>query len=249
MSVSTVTVDGYCAIGVDREYDQTEEVLLGAMDRACVERAVVAPTDRHLAVLNAEGNDVVLDAARRHHDRLIPSCTANPWFGQAARHEVHRRAEQGARILIIHPYVQGYLANDELVWPLLEAATEERLPVYVHTGPPGNATPWQVVDLAERFPDTDFIIGHCGATDFWNDMPFAASAAANVYFESSLARPFQFARYVKSVGTDRGIVGSFAPISDLEFEWAQMRDMLSPSDYADVYGPNLLRLLGKREAR
>lgn len=189
---------------------------------------------------------MTLDAATRHPDRLIPSCSVNPWFGDEARSELRTRAAQGAALLVLHPYVQGYAADDELVWPLLEDASALHLPVYVHTGPPGNASPWQVVDLAERYPAVDFIIGHCGATDYWNDMPFAAAAAPNVYFESSLARPFQFARYVRTVGADRGIVGSFAPISRLAFEWEQMRRMLPSDDFPDVYGPNLLRLLEKR---
>ncbi len=36
-------------------------------------------------------------------------------------------------------------------------------PVYFHTGLPGNSTPWQIVDLAERFPEIDFLMGHCGS--------------------------------------------------------------------------------------
>jgi len=240
-----ITIDAYCVLGVDREYDLTEASLLRSMDDARVERAVIASPDRYLAVLNRQGNETLLDAASRHPTRFIPSCSVNPWFDADARAELRACAEQGARLLVLHPYVQGYSANDDLVWPLLEEADQFHLPVYIHTGPPGNATPWQVVDLAERFVEVDFIIGHCGATDFWNDMPFAAAAAPNLYFESSLARPFQFARYVKSVGADRGIVGSFAPISGLRFEWEQMRRMLPPKEYPDVYGLNLKRLLDK----
>lgn len=38
-----MTIDGYCTLGVDREYDLTESALLYGMDRAGVDRAVIAP--------------------------------------------------------------------------------------------------------------------------------------------------------------------------------------------------------------
>ena len=243
-----MTIDGYCTLGVDREYDLTPSDLLAAMDRAGVDRAVIAPVDRLLCVNNRDGNDFILNAARAHPDRLIPSCSANPWYGDAAVQEIRRAADAGARLLILHPMVQGYLANDELVWPLLDAATAEHLPVYIHTGPPGSASPWQVVDLAERYPGADFIMGHSGATDFWNDVIDAGKAAPNVYLESSLARPFTLVGRLSAVGMHRGIMGSYAPINELTFEWDQMRAVLPPEAVPDACGGNLLRLLLKRGA-
>jgi len=241
-----MNIDGYCTLGVDREYTLTESALLQAMDRAEVDRAVIASVDRFLAVDNREGNDVLLNTASSHADRLIPSCSVNPWYGHAAIQELKRALGEGARILVLHPFVQGYLANDELVWPVLDVVAQEDIPVYIHTGPPGNSTPWQVVDLAERYPSVDFIIGHCGATDFWNDVVEAAKAADNVVLESSLARPFLFAGYLKEVGKRKGIMGSFAPLNELTFEWGQMREVLPPEEWGDVYGNNLVRLLEKR---
>jgi len=227
-----VNIDAYCVLGVDREYDLTEARLLRAMDAAGVDRAVVAPLDRCLAVDNREGNDHMLAAAQAHPDRLIPACSVNPWYGARAIQELKR----------------GYQANDELVWPLLDALEGKRTPVYVHTGTPGNATPWQLVDLAERYPATDFIMGHCGATDFWNDVRPAAAACANLYLEASLARPFVFAGHVRELGDGRGIMGSFAPLNDLAFEWEEMRRVLPPAQWPGVYGGNIARLLGEDAA-
>jgi predicted TIM-barrel fold metal-dependent hydrolase len=243
-----MTIDGYVALGVDREYDLTPEDLIRTMDRSEVERAVIAPVDRCLAVDNREGNEFLAEAALDHADRLIPACSANPWYGEGAVVECRRAIEAGARMLVLHPFVQGYQANDELVWPLLEVAVGERVPVYVHTGMPGNATPWQVVDLAERFEGLDAIIGHCGATDFWNDVIEAAQASDRVYLESSLARPFQFSRYLEAAGQQKGIMGSFAPINEFRFEWGQMRGELPERMWDDVLGGNLQRLLEKRGA-
>lgn len=241
-----MNIDCYCVLGTDREYDLTASALLKAMDAVGVDRALVAPVDRYLAVDNQIGNVFVAQQAREHPERLIPACVANPWNGEGAVLEFRRALTEGARLLVLNPFVQGYLANDELVWPLLEVASQEQVPVYIHTGMPGNATPWQMVDLAERFPQLDLIMGHSGATDFWYDVIDAAKAAPNVYLESSLARPFSFPERIQALGSQRVIMGSFAPINQFVFEWEQMRLVLTPEAVEPVLGGNLRRLLEKR---
>lgn len=240
------TIDAYCTLGVDREYDLTARALIDAMDAARVERAVVAPVDRALAVLNREGNEYVLSAVREFPGRLIAACAANPWYGAVAESEFRRALGEGARMLVLHPWVQGYQANDELVFPLLEIAARERVPVYIHTGQPGNSTPHQVSMLAARFVEVDFLMGHAGATDFWNDAVEAARMNANVYLESSLARPFQFAGYLEKLGAGKGITGSGAPLNDLVFEWEELRKHVRAEAWAQVTGGNLAALLSKR---
>jgi predicted TIM-barrel fold metal-dependent hydrolase len=241
-----VNIDAYCTLGLDREYDLLADDLLHALDGAGVERALIAPVDRCIAVANRAGNDFLLTQANNHRRRLIPSCSVNPWFGKEAVEEMQRCLGQGARVLVLHPAVQGYQANDELVWPLLDVAAHEKAPVYVHTGLPGNSTPWQLVDLAERYPEVDFLMGHCGATDFWNDVIGVVQATRNVYLESSCARPFNFERYMRALGKERGIMGSFTPLNELDIEWEQMRRFLPPQEWGDVYGDNFARILGKR---
>ena len=149
---AAATIDAYCTVGVDREYDLTESNLVSAMDAAGVDRAVIAPPDRYLAVHNRDGNEAIRKAADSYPARLVPSCSANPWYGDRAVSELERAIGEGARMVVFHPFVQGFSANDELLFPALEVAAREQVPVYVHTGPPGNASPWQIVDLAERFP-------------------------------------------------------------------------------------------------
>lgn len=241
-----MTIDGYCTLGVDREYDILEFSLLKAMDSGDVAKAIVAPPDRLLAVYNREGNDRMLSAARTHRDRFIPACSANPWYGEAAAQELRRACEEGARMLVLHPSVQGFSANDELAFPLISVAAEYKVPVYIHTGPPGNSTPWQVADLAERYQSVDFIMGHCGATDFWNDVIYAAGSCGNIYLESSMARPFIFARYLETLGKAKGILGSWAPLNDLQYEWQQMRKFIPQEAFNDIAGANVRRLLEKR---
>ncbi|MBI3986664.1 MAG: amidohydrolase family protein [Lentisphaerae bacterium] len=244
--MKTPIIDAYCALGTDREYDLDADTLLRGMDQAGVDRAVIAPVDRQMAVYNREGNEFLLKTAAAHRDRFIPACSVNPWYGPPAVAELRRAVEAGARLLVLFPLVQGMQANDELMWPVVEAAAALRVPVYIHVGAYHNSTPWQVVDLADRYPQADLIMGHCGATDFWMDVINAAKAAPNICIESSLARPFLFKSYVEAIGFDRGLMGSYSPIDDFVFEWEEMRKLIPPEKDGGVYGKNLLRLLEKR---
>ncbi len=243
-----MVIDGYCVLGRDREYDLSPDELLRAMDGAGVEKSVIAPVDRALAVDNRKGNDEMLKIAHNYPDRFIPCCSVNPWFGRTAMNELKRAAGNGARFLVLHPAVQGFVANDELVFPVLEKADDLKIPVYFHTGVPGMSTPWQIVDLTERFPDLDIIMGHCGATDFWNDMLPVIKHAQHLFFESSLSRPFIFKNYLLAASRERCIMGSFAPLNNFSFEWEAMRLELPQDSYPEFYGGTLEKLLMKRGA-
>ena len=239
-------IDGYCTIGIDREYDLSADELVRLLDIAEVDRAVVAPPDRFLAVNNRSGNESIKNAYLKYPKRIVPTCSANPWYGPSAVEEVKRSINDGARILVLSPAVQGLQIDDDIFFPLAEAAINDKVPIYVHTGNPQSATPLQVGFLAKKFPETDWIIGHAGATDFWFDVAEAVRISPNIYIESSFSRPFLFKDHCKSIGFDRGIMGSGAPINPLVFEWIQMRDELPEKQYTDIYGSNLVKLLKKR---
>lgn len=241
-------IDGYCSVGVDREYDLTAEQLVRAMDAHEVEQAVIAPPDRWLAVRNREGNAAMLAAARNHAGRLMATCTANPWLGEEAAQEIRRAVGEGARMLVLCPPVQGFMLGDEITDPLVEAARELRIPVYVHTGSV-SASPFQLGLLAERYPAVDWIMGHAGRTDYWNDVPDAVKMAPNVYLERSFSIPEIFLTQYAAVPEGRCIMASAAPLGRFDFEWREMRRSFPPDDHPGLFGENLRSLLEKRSTR
>lgn len=242
-------VDGYCTLGVDREYTLTEESLLGAMDAAGIERAVIAPVDRCVATDNRAGNDAMLRAAAAHRDRFIASCTANPWYGERAVVELQSAVEAGARMLVLNPAVQGFAPDDDLAWPLYESAGDLRVPVYVHTGGYQYGTPAQLALAAKRFPETVFIMGHCGSTDFKSDAQEILARGGNLYGEVSLVRPFGVVPLLAAVGEEHLLMGSAAPLGDLVFEWRAMLEVIVPERHAGFYGRTILRLLQREDAQ
>jgi len=237
-----MTVDGYCTLGVDREYDLAPDALLRKMDAAGVARAVIAPLPRDMAVHNRAGNDALLAAAARQ-DRFIPTCTVNPWYGQKGCDELRRAAGGGARLLILDPPTQGFAPADDLVFALVEEAARQHLAVYVHTGGYQYGTPAQLGLLAQRFPEVSFIMGHCGSTDFKTEAIEVARLHPNVYAETSLTRPFGAAATVEALGRERVIMGTAAPLNDLVFEWRETLALVPRDAHPGFYGATLQALV------
>lgn len=242
----SLVVDGHCHLGIGHDYQQTEADLLRDMDLYEVDRAVVCPVDRCIAVDNREGNDFILQAVRRHPDRLYAFATANPWYGARAVTELRRAIGEGARGIKLHPALQGFLLCDELVYPIVELAEELGVPVFFHTGTPAFAQPLQLSELAMRFPRVRFIMGHMGSTDFKMEAVAAGELSANIYLDTSWILPQLVERAVAAVGADRVVFSSDSPLSTLRVEMGARRaTKLDDVSRAKVMGESMLRLLGE----
>jgi predicted TIM-barrel fold metal-dependent hydrolase len=239
--------DAYCTPGTERETILPVDELLRQMDEAGIEKAIIAPQDRELAVANVSGNDRILSIAARHRDRLVPACGVNPWFGTNAVMELERCVEKRARMLVFAPALQGFMPNDEVVEDLVACAAKNRLPMYFHTGPHSSGGPTQVVLLADKHPEAKFVVGHCGSTDHAWDMPAILKhhALKNVWFELSFARPWVLPDYVQFAGSARFVWGSSAPRNCPKFELEQLGHYLPLDRYPDIYGRNLAKLIGE----
>ena len=242
----SIVVDGHCHVGVGHDYGQTPENLLRDMDAHGVDRAVICPVDRCIAVDNREGNDFVLSVASAHVDRFYPFATANPWYGPRAVAELRRALQKGAAGIKLHPALQGFLLCDEIVHPIIELAGEHDVPVFFHTGTPAYSQPMQVAELALRFPSINFIMGHMGSTDYWLDAVPAALEAPNVYVDTSWSLPQKIERAVAAIGANRVLFGTDSPLSSLELEMACMREAaISDAAREMVLAGTMLRLLGR----
>jgi hypothetical protein len=211
-------IDAHCTIGDGRVASLSADELVRQLDANAVEAAIIGPHDRCLAVANREGNDLVLAASRRHPDRLIGFATVNPWYGEAALTELRRAVGAGLRGLILHPPLQGYLLLDTIVDPILGVADEFGLPVWAPTGKPFLSLPLQLTELARRFPNVNFLMGHMGHSDFWIEAIPAVAGASNIFAEVSYKQPSVIEDAVEQLGANRVVFGSDAPFNDLRLE-------------------------------
>jgi predicted TIM-barrel fold metal-dependent hydrolase len=241
-------VDAHCHIGETPHYRQTPDDLLRQMDANGVDRAIIVSAGRQITVDNEEGNRAVAAAVRAHPDRFYGFACVNPWYGERGVRELRRAVEDGLVGLKLHPSMQGYWAHDPLVYPLVEAATDLGLPIYIHSGTPVFSLPLQIIELAEQYPASTFIMGHMGGADFYVDVPSSAHRATNVYYETSLTCHIGYVdEIVVQAGHARVLFGSDSPTSQQAAELLKIRlAILTDEQRQDVLGTNVLRLLGEK---
>ncbi len=236
-------IDAHCHIGPKEEEFSVEE-LLAQMDDSNVDKAVICPFDRYIAVSNREGNEYILEAVERCPERLIGFASVNPWFGKKAVGELRRAIESGLAGLKLNPFRQGFHLSDPLVHPLMETCGDLGIPVYFHTGTPVSAMPYQLADLARRFPRVNFLMGHSGHTDLVRDAISAALRSENIFLETSFVYVAIINQALKKLGSERIIFGSDVPRSNIMMELAKFKDVeITEQTRKRIFSENIIRIL------
>jgi hypothetical protein len=238
----------------------TAEELLTVMDEAQVDVAVVMGmgwTDPQVA---SEINEYLLESAARHPGRLVPFCSVNPAWGDAALQEIERCARLGARgVGELHPDNQGFDLADGLVMdPLVDLMRSHGLVLLTHSSEPvghdysgkGTVTPQILLRFIEQFPDLPVVCAHWGGgLPFYSLMPEVRSAMGNTYFDTA-ASPLLYQAEVFSavpqlVDPSRILLGSDFPLVKPQRLVREVQAAsLTAEEKRAILGANAQRLLG-----
>lgn len=196
-----------------------EESWIEKMEQCGIVHAVVAPSPEYTAVYNEEGNRQILRIVSRSFRRLSGLAVANPWYGKKSADILDAFLKEGLAGVYFHPGIQGFHITDMLLNPLMEVCAKYGKPVYFHTGIPVCAMPFQLAEVARRFPSISFIMGHSAWSDFadYDAIP-AAEQAPNILIETSCTTGMHICQMVDILGPERVIFGSGYPQSTPKLE-------------------------------
>ncbi|NQT67742.1 MAG: amidohydrolase [Actinobacteria bacterium] len=246
-------IDFHCHVGKGRRKSLEAIELIRKMDDCGVDKAVICPVEEGITVYNEEGNKYILDAVNEFPDRLIGFLSVNPWFGKSAQDMARKFLDQGLSGLKLHPNLQGFMINDEIIYPLMEIAKEYGIPVYTHCGTPLYSLPYQVWDLACEFKDVPIVMGHIGYIYGHDEEAIEVfKITNNLFLETSVAglsdAPFSsFFRVISDFDNKRLLFGSDMPESDMNIEIEKIRSIgFSDNELKNILGENAKRLLTRR---
>lgn len=196
-----------------------------------IAHSVVAPSDEFVAVYNEEGNAQLADLVKKNAGQLTGLAVANPWYGERAAETLRRAFDAGLAGLYLNPGRQGFLLVEAVVNPLMELCRESRKPVYCYMGTPVYSMPFQLAELARRFPEVTFVMGHMAWSDFcgYDAIP-AALQASNILLETSCPPDSAVALALEKLGPKRLLFGTGYPRSLPENEFAKL-------SYLNMSGP------------
>jgi predicted TIM-barrel fold metal-dependent hydrolase len=166
------------------------------------------------------GNRHAYAAAAKFPGRIVPFVTVNPNYGAAEiRGEIaYWEANGGIQAFKLHPSTHHCPASGEDYFPVYEYAQEHSLPILSHCWD-GDAYGSASVlsDLAGKYPQASFIIGHSASG--WPILDQASAEAArraNVYLDLTGSRLIRglLEDMVSRVGAERVLFGTDNPFID-----------------------------------
>lgn len=163
--------------------DGGPSAFLEVMDRANLTHAVVLPIaglldDRQIGA----DNDQVAAVCARSGGRMIGLGTANAWEPVGARDETRRcLGTLGLAGMKFHPWLQGTTVNGPGMAAVCAVAQEFDGFLFFHDGTPPFSLPTQIGELASKWPDVRFVLGHCGLLEFWRDALAVLRSQKNVW--------------------------------------------------------------------
>ena len=203
------------------------EDLIASMDSAEVDVSVVAGFGWTNLEVARRSNDYLLESAAACPDRLVPACSANPLWGDAAVREIERCFDAGARAVgELHADTQGWRDRDGAELDDLMQVTASRDGItIVHGSEPfghrysgkGSMTPDRLHALARRYPNNRFVFAHFGGGLPWYSMmPEVGSDLLNVWYDTAAALYLYqsniYSATVSTVGADRLLFASDWPL-------------------------------------
>jgi predicted TIM-barrel fold metal-dependent hydrolase len=225
------------------------EMILGLMDEAGVDRAVV------MTYVDAPGDfgdydpiDYVNKACQKYPDRLWGFARLNPGKGlEAIELLQYAIIELDFKGLKLHPFGYRQAPDSEQTLTLIREAATLGVPTLFHCGDEENTTPLMIARAAQKVPEAKIILGHMGGYFHVAEALRVAKKYPNLYLETSACPyPDMIKAAVEAVGPDRVLYASDGPGCPPRLEIHKVRlAELNPEDEAKVLGKSFLKLIGE----
>ncbi|MEW6715925.1 MAG: amidohydrolase family protein [Chloroflexota bacterium] len=255
-SLTHVTPDGRW---FHTAYDASETRLVGELDEAQVDKAVV------VALAGFIPNEFVLEVCQRHPDRLVPGASFNPVAYETERQavrELRAQLHKGPyQLLKLHPRLNRYDPLDSRCLAILGelASWEKPIPIWIDTlfyfqgGSLRKPIVDTIHDIVGGFPDLNFVILHAGGSwalqvvEAIRDCPNAFIDISYTLYRYAGSSIWMDLRHLLNTFDCRMVFGSdFPEVSvgeALDCFW-RLTEGVPPDKCANVLGKNLCELLG-----
>ena len=167
-------------------------------------------------------NGLTLAAVKKYPEELLGMIWINPHEGARAAAQLDEAITKwDFKGIKMHPLIDAYLPDSDIVHPIMERARKHDVPVLFHCGHPPWSLPWHFANLADLYPDVTIILGHMGHGHivYINAAIEIAKKHENIILETS-AMPMhsKIKEAVVEVDEQRVIYGSDMPFGHPAFE-------------------------------
>jgi hypothetical protein len=164
--------------------------------------------------------------------------------------------DAGMQGVKLHPYYQGFVLDDERLFPLYDRISQEELVLVIHSGfdiafpRVERADPARILKVATHFPDLRLVATHMGSWGQWAEVR-EHLIGRNIYIEISFALEFMVKEQARAMILDHPVThilfGSDSPWSDQGETLALLKGLdLGHGVERRILRENALSLFGPR---
>jgi len=234
---------GYQAHG-----DGTIGSLLKSMDRAGIERSVIAS----IATRPGQVDNIIKWSTRIQSRRIIPFASIHP-TSRDIPGRIERIKDAGLKGIKLQPFYQNFTIDDPAVFPLYEAIAASGLILLFHAGfdlafPDDLCSrPARILKVHLAFPKLKIVAAHLGGYRAWEEVS-ETLAGRPVYLETSFsireAEPALLKKILKKHSPDFFLFGTDYPWLDQKEELDEWQKLKIPDDFKErILVKNAERLL------
>lgn len=192
-------------------------------------------------------NDIVLDAFQTAPEKVVPFVRVNPKLDNVQEKLYRYIDREGFSAVKLQPLADAYVADDKIVYPVMEFAQEYKVPVFIHCGHPPYSLPWSIAMLAEQFPQVNVTMIHMGhGHGVYIDASIKmAKKYSNLYLEmSGMPMGSKIKEAYETVGNDRIMFGIDSPFHHPSVEIQKVLTCgLNAKAQADIFYNNAKKLM------
>ena len=218
----------------------TKEKLINQMNEFEVEKTFLCPSC-------FQNNDDVADAFQTYPDRIVPFVWVNPALDDVEKKLDKYINYEGFKGIKMQPLFDSFVADDPVVYPVMDFAREYDIPVFIHCGHPPFSLPWSIALLAEQYPDVKVTMIHMGhGHGVYIDASLKmARRFDNLYLEmSGMPMGSKIKEAYETVGSDRIMFGIDSPFHHPSVEIQKVVSSgLDERAQQDVFYNNAKKLL------
>ncbi|MBO3803303.1 MAG: amidohydrolase family protein [Candidatus Brockarchaeota archaeon] len=222
------------------------EAMVKTMDRAGV-RMIVCSS--HASLIDpGRGNPLMAEVVKKYPDRFRAYWAVNPNYPKIIERDLldYEKREGFVGFKFLADY-HKYPITGPNYRPVLEYANRRGLLVLVHTwGHSEFDSPSHLAEIAERYPEAKFLMGHSGYGE-WEKSVSVSREHANVYLELTAAYAVNgyVEKMVNEAGSEKILFGTDLPWFDPHYGiGCILFSRIDDGDRHDILHRNAEKLLG-----
>ncbi|MFC4778676.1 amidohydrolase family protein [Paenibacillus sp. GCM10023252] len=208
-----IIIDVHAHMGWDYVFDEdfTLQEQLDKHRQFGIAKTIVQPASCHDLERVQAQHDAIAQLSRQYPGEFYGMANPNPHLRDDVYESELRRCveELGFVGVKIHTFAHAVHPGGRDGTKVMELARKLNIPVMVHTGAGiPFANPSNLIAVAERFPDVNIVIAHCGMMVMAGETILAMQRCPNLYADITWTGGFLIRHWVHELGANRFLFGT-----------------------------------------